>query len=51
MTATCLLIEGVNPGDIPSEFLTDVMDVAENHGLTAEGISILRDSSCLEDQA
>lgn len=50
MTATCLLIEGVGPGEIPPEFLTAVMDAAEDNGLSAEGISILRRDFCEENQ-
>ena len=37
-----MLLEGVRPDHITVAFLVDVMDVAEDHGLHVEGISILR---------
>lgn len=42
MRETPLLLEGVNPDRISVGFLVDVMDVAQRHGLSIEGISILR---------
>lgn len=45
MNGICLLIEGAPTDEISPEFLTAVMDVAEEHGLSPEGISIInRDS-------
>ena len=35
-----LLIEGVSREDVTPEFLADVMDVAEEHGLSVDGISV-----------
>lgn len=37
-----LLIEGVSPEDVTPEFLADVMDVADKHGLSIDGISVRR---------
>lgn len=35
-----LLIEGASPEDVTTEFLTDMMDVADKHGLSIDGISV-----------
>lgn len=50
MKATCLLIEGVSPDEIPSGFLVDVLDTTEEYGLDVPGVSILRYQACKESQ-
>lgn len=43
MRDTPMLLEGVPPDRITVRLLVDIMDVAEQHGIHVEGISILRD--------
>ena len=38
--STSLLLEGFAPGEITANFLVDVHRVADEHGLSAEGISV-----------
>lgn len=42
MKETLLLLEGVGPDEISETFLVRVMDVAEEYGLSMEGISVVR---------
>lgn len=42
MNATHLVIEGVSPDEITTDFLVAVEEVSTDHGLDAEGISIKR---------
>lgn len=43
MTDTILLLEGADPADVTADFLGDVRDSADAHGLAVEGISVLRE--------
>lgn len=50
MKATKLLVEGVAPDEIPADFLTGVMDLADDCGMDVDGISILRDERSGDDR-
>lgn len=40
-----LLLDGASTEGVTTEFLTDVADVADEHGLSTTGVSILRQRS------
>ncbi|WP_162224593.1 hypothetical protein [Halorussus amylolyticus] len=42
MDTLTLRLEGVSRDDVTTEFLTNVLDVAEEHGLSADGVSVRR---------
>lgn len=40
MTWTTLTVEGVGPDEMTEEFLVEMMDLCEAHGLDANGVGI-----------
>lgn len=42
MTWTTLTVEGVAPDEVTEEFLVEMMDLCEAHGMEVEGIGIDR---------
>lgn len=46
VTWTTLTVEGVAPDEVTEEFLVEMMDLCEAHGMEVEGIGIDRQESC-----
>lgn len=44
-----LAFEGVGPDEVTVDFLVDLMDLSEKHGLDVDGIGINWRESCGED--
>lgn len=45
MKETTLVLEGVAPEEVTAEFLTGLMDAADEEGLAVRGVSVRRDGT------